>query len=87
MEYAHSLQDIIQKISQKFQFDITRIGARYQLELSNGKALIIEVVDLLQINIYDQSAQANKTKIEIFTGWNSWVPISVSLSEDRKSVV
>lgn len=81
MEYAHSLQNIIQKISQKFQFDLNRTGARYQLELSDGKALIIEVVNPLQINIYDQFAQSNKVKIEIFTGWNSWVPLSVSLSD------
>lgn len=81
MEYAHSLQSVIEKLSQKLQLDLTREGARYQLELSNGKALIIEVVDPLQINIYHQFIQSGKTKIEIFTGWDSWVPVSVSLSD------
>jgi len=80
MEYADKLQKVIEEIAQKYQFDLSRVGARYQVELSDGRALIIEIVDPLQINIYHQPHLSYQIKLEIFTSWR-WVPLSVLFSD------
>ena len=81
MEYAESLQNIIQEISQKFQFDLTKVGAQYQLEYSTGFPLIIEVPYSYQIDISCRWASPHLIKVEVFTGERFWVPMSVKTSD------
>jgi len=81
MEYAGKLQKVIEEIAQKYRFDLSRVGAQYQVELSDGKALIIEIADTCQINIYHQLYRSDQIKLEIFTGERLWVPLSVKSSD------
>jgi len=81
MEYADKLQKVIEEIAQKYQFDLSRVGARYRLELSDDKALIIEIVDSCHINIYHQFYRSDQTKMEIFTGERLWVPLAIRSSD------